>query len=90
METVTESTNYICGGICMLKDYFTRKDTRFGFFKEDLKITCVIYAVWAAIGAGCYFWNKKKEKERDEAYEGMVKRMEDIIEPTPFDEETED
>ena len=47
----------------MLKGYFTRKDTRWGFFKEDLKITLATYAIMAA---GYYVWSKIEEKKSNE------------------------
>lgn len=57
----------------MLKGYFTRKDTRWGFYKEDLKITLVTYAV---IAAGYYVWTKIEEKKTNEMHEQEVTEAE--------------
>lgn len=59
----------------MLKGYFTRKDTRWGFFKEDLKITLVTYAVTAA---GLYVWSKIEEKKTDKMLEQEVTEAEEF------------
>lgn len=59
----------------MLKGYFTRKDTRWGFFKEDLKITLVTYAVMAA---GVYVWSKIEEKKTNETLEQEVTEAEEF------------
>lgn len=62
----------------MLKNYFTRTDTRWGFFKEDLKITLCIYAVSAAVGAGLYLMDKKKNEKKDEELVEEEVRIEDF------------
>ena len=59
----------------MLKGYFTRKDTRWGFFKEDLKITLVTYAV---MSAGVYVWSKIEEKKTKEMLEQEATEAEEF------------
>jgi hypothetical protein len=47
-----------------LKRYYTRRDTRLGFWKEDMKITLVCYGI--TLGA-CYGYNKYLDwKDRKE------------------------
>lgn len=57
-----------------LKNYYTRKDTRLGFWKEDMKITLVCYGV--TLGA-YYGYNKYLDwKDRKETEKNIVEAVE--------------
>lgn len=59
----------------MLKGYFTRKDTRWKFFKEDLKITLVAYAIMVV---GYYVWTKLEDKKTNGMLEQEVTEVEEV------------
>lgn len=58
-----------------LVNYYTRKDTRWGFWKEDLKLNLIGVGITLAFCAGCKMvldWKDKRETEKSikEAIEG--------------------
>lgn len=63
-----------------LTNYFTRKDTRWGFWKEDMKI----YLVYTGVMLGvCYGYQKyldwKDRKETESRIEKTVLNNEDLM-----------